>query len=376
MLVIQHNCRKSYAITIAAFETGLTLKAAFICLQEPYNGIYSFSHPGYEIRWPEKGKNSEKRVLIAVKKDLLNKIITESRSDLINHPYFLAIDVWELHPQSQRKLRKTRLINCYDNRIGPNTTYQDETNFNRRAIEDVNWNQLIQGRTIIFGDFNAHSPIWNPLISTRIEAGPLEHIIENFDLILNNEPGAITRPNSRNNNSIIDLTFTSTSMGLLNSWLIEEEYTTSSDHELIVFDWLDLEINQQKSKNRDITGWNIDNLLEDEKQLELAYSFWKENSINRPLIDDLSTNGDLEEEATFLEEMLTKTLNKYAKSTRITAYSKRWWNSKIKEARTKFSQARRELKLGPKSHLSSLKDKLKAARNNYYIMIRKEKRKY
>ena len=60
-------------------------------------GIYSFSHPGYEIKWPEKGKNHEKRVLTIVKKDLLTKIIIESRSDLVNHPYFLALDVWELH---------------------------------------------------------------------------------------------------------------------------------------------------------------------------------------------------------------------------------------------------------------------------------------
>ena len=138
MLVIQYNCRKLYPITIAAFETGLTLKAAFICLQEPYNGIYSFSHPGYEIRWPEKGKNSEKRVLIAIRKDLLTKIITESRSNLVNHPYFLVIDVWELHPQSKHKMRKTRLINCYDNRIGLNTTYQGDIDSNRRAIEDIN----------------------------------------------------------------------------------------------------------------------------------------------------------------------------------------------------------------------------------------------
>ena len=114
-------------------------------------------------------------------------------------------------------MRKTRLINCYDNKIGPNTTYNNEIDSNRRAISDVNWESLIQGRAIIFGDFNAHSPMWNPLISTRTEASPLEYIVENFDLILNNEPGAITRSNARNNKSIIDLTFTTTSIRLLNS---------------------------------------------------------------------------------------------------------------------------------------------------------------
>ena len=96
MLVIQHNCRQAYPITIAAFETGLKLNAAFICLQEPYVGINSFSHPGYEIKLPEKGENKEKRVLIAIRKDLLTKVITEARSDLVNHPYVLALDIWDL----------------------------------------------------------------------------------------------------------------------------------------------------------------------------------------------------------------------------------------------------------------------------------------
>jgi hypothetical protein len=83
----------------------------------------------------------------------------------------------------------------------------------------------------------------------------LEAIIDKFDLILHNKPGAITRSNSRDNNSIIDLTFTTTSIRLLNSWLIEEEYTTPFNHELIVFDWSDIESNQSKTpQNQDITG--------------------------------------------------------------------------------------------------------------------------
>ena len=106
-------------------------------------GKYSFSHPEYEIKWPEKGENKQKRVLIAIKKDLLTKIIIKRRSDLVNHPYFLALDVWELHPQSRQKRRKTRLINYYDNRIGPNTTYVDNLDSNRRAIQDINWEPLI-----------------------------------------------------------------------------------------------------------------------------------------------------------------------------------------------------------------------------------------
>jgi Reverse transcriptase (RNA-dependent DNA polymerase)/Endonuclease-reverse transcriptase len=375
MLVIQHNCRQAYPITIAAFETGLALNAAFICLQEPYVGVYTFSHPGYEIKWPEKGEKKEKRVLIAIRKDLLTKVITETRSDLVNHPYVLALDIWDLQSNTQKKARRTRLINCYDNRIGPNTTYHGDIDSNRRAIDDINWDNLIQGRAILLGDFNAHSPYWNPLMDRRKDADSLEAIIDKFDLILNNEPGAITRPNSRENNSIIDLTFTTTSIGLLNSWLIEEEYTTPSDHELIVFDWQDMELYQAKtSHSQDITGWDIDKLLKNEKRLELATIHWQETAINRSLIDDLSNKEDLENEASWIEETLIDTLNLYAKPLRITAYSKRWWNSTVEKARLKYAQAKRRLKNSLDRGSSQLKRELKLARNNYYYIVRKEKR--
>ena len=75
----------------------------------------------------------------------------------------------------------------------------------------------------MLGDFNAHSPVWNPLISRRKDAGPLEQLIEEYNLILNNEPGAITRlgkkkgPNKGPSigGSIIDLTFTTVEAGPL-----------------------------------------------------------------------------------------------------------------------------------------------------------------
>ena len=172
----------------------------------------------------------------------------------------MTLDVWELHSKSKKKMRKTHLINCYDNRIGPNTTYLEDLNSNKRFIQDIDWNQLIQGQIILLSDFNAYSSIWNPLISTKIDAGPLKEIIKKYDLILNNESGVITRPNARRNQSIIDLTFTSIAIGLLNSWIIEEEFSIPSDHELIVFEWTDLELNQFKNENQETIDWNIQKL--------------------------------------------------------------------------------------------------------------------
>ena len=80
----------------------------------------------------------------------------------------------------------------------------------------------------------------------------MENIIENYDLILNNEPGVLTRLNNGNNKSIIDLTFTTTEIGLLKSWSIDKENSTPSDHKLIVFKWLDLNLEKIKSVKENI----------------------------------------------------------------------------------------------------------------------------
>jgi hypothetical protein len=89
------------------------------------------------------------------------------------------------------------------------------------------------------------------------------------------------------------------------------------------------------------------------------------------IIDNFSTKEDIEEEVRWIENTLTKVLNTHAKPLYISAFSKRWWNDKVKEARLKYSRRRREYK----SQRNSLGlEKLKAARNNYYYIVRKEKR--
>ena len=50
----------------------------------------------------------------------------------------MTLDVWKLYLKSKKKMRKTRLINYYDNRIGLNITYLEELDSNKRVIKDVN----------------------------------------------------------------------------------------------------------------------------------------------------------------------------------------------------------------------------------------------
>lgn len=49
---------------------------------------------------------------------------------------------------------------------------------------------------LFLGDLNAHSPTWNPHCQRKKNAKPLKHLIEKFDLLINNESGRAARPAS------------------------------------------------------------------------------------------------------------------------------------------------------------------------------------
>ena len=59
-------------------------------------------------------------------------------------------------------------------------------------------------RVLIVGDMNAYSPIWNPHYRQNINVGPLEELIESYELIVNNDTDFPTRSSSLGI-SIIDL---------------------------------------------------------------------------------------------------------------------------------------------------------------------------
>ncbi len=236
MLVIQQNCGKGYECTISALEAGLGLDAAIVCIQEPFLGNRYISHSGFNLYWPsETDSRKDMRVLTAVRKDIISRVIVENRTNLISHPYCMALDIKEPHPKSGKFLRKTRIVNLYDNKVGRGQLWEGLTNSIRRVIQDIPWNLVIRGRVLIVGDMNAHSPMWNPRYHQRQNAGPLEELIETYELLVNNNTDFPTRPASRGV-FIIDLALTSSDLGLLRVWEIPEEYPSLSDHELILLE--------------------------------------------------------------------------------------------------------------------------------------------
>ena len=135
MLVAQQNYRKGYKCTISAHEVGLGLDAAVVCIQEPFLGNRNISHSGFSLYWPFGTDNcKDMRVLTAVRKDILNKVITDNRTDLVSHLYCLVLDFKELHPVTRKVVRKTRVVNLYDNKVARGQVWQRSSSIVRRAI--------------------------------------------------------------------------------------------------------------------------------------------------------------------------------------------------------------------------------------------------
>lgn len=95
MLVIQHNCGREYKSTIASLEIAINIKAHIVCLQKLFIKNRNITHSAFNLYWLGKLK-TEARILTAVKKWLVNKIIVENKTDLIDHPYFLALDIRDM----------------------------------------------------------------------------------------------------------------------------------------------------------------------------------------------------------------------------------------------------------------------------------------
>ena len=239
MLVVQNNCAKGYENTITVLQNALDMGAGIACIQEPFIGARDIQHNGFSLHWLG-GERKDVRIFTAIRKDLVNRVVVEKRSDLIDHSYIMVLDVRDLDRETQLPIRATRIVNVYNQVIGRGRTYKGGSKRRRRAIEDVNWNQVITERTIFISDFNTHSPMWNPVHQPTTRARTLEELLTQFELMTINELGVTTRRSSENM-SIIDLTITSPSMGDSMTWNISDsKYLSMSNHKLIIVKWEDL----------------------------------------------------------------------------------------------------------------------------------------
>lgn len=109
MLIIQYNCKQKYESIVMVLEIALNIGARIVILKEPFIGIQELAHSAFNFYWPQ-GDRATMRVITAVRKDLLDKIVVEHRTDLINHPYFIFIKIWELDQQFKRQKRELKYL--------------------------------------------------------------------------------------------------------------------------------------------------------------------------------------------------------------------------------------------------------------------------
>lgn len=158
MRILQLKRNHSHDIYIAVFERAKKVDADLVCLQEPYVGRGVTSHPAYEIRWGMIGERKQQQVVIEILVTPQNRIIVEARTDIINHSYIQALNIWELEERRGKKKSSMGVLNVYDNHLQTDQAWTAVgSNTRRRALVDMDWDNIIRGRVVVMGDFNAHS---------------------------------------------------------------------------------------------------------------------------------------------------------------------------------------------------------------------------
>lgn len=167
----------------------------------------------------------------------------------------------------------------------------------------------MEGMVIMLGNFNTQSPKWNVYCNETRHAAGLEALVERYYLILNNKLERATRPKQRNTTSIINLTFNNPEIGALNDWIINEELSTPSDHEVIVHDLANLnETVGGMRTSQDVMELSIKSLSG--KNKKETSSDWHQEAAWRSRMGEESSREDSEREVQWIVSTLTETLDK------------------------------------------------------------------
>ena len=97
-----------------ALKTAFSIKARIVIIQEPFIGSRKLCHSGLNFYCPKREKK-DIRVMTAIRKDFVDKIMVDYRTDIIDYPYFMLLEICKLNIYSKRPERKTQGINIYDN---------------------------------------------------------------------------------------------------------------------------------------------------------------------------------------------------------------------------------------------------------------------
>jgi hypothetical protein len=179
-----------------------------------------------------------------------------------------------------------RVVNVYDQQEkGRNTA--------TRPARMVNWNIIMNDKTIVWGDFNSPSQRWHPNCRRERDATFWKDWSENFLMQLGND-GQCMREGSNGSKSVIDLTWSSPLESPLGLWRLANDHEeTCSDHRVIIWESKrDPTTNTLPSNVGERIRWDIHRMREDNK--DEAELVWLTASETRPTLDDFSFCEDIE----------------------------------------------------------------------------------
>jgi hypothetical protein len=195
----------------------------------------------------------------------------------------------------------TWIVNVYDQR---------DTQSGERQAQKVNWQTVIpQGGTVLTGDFNAHSSRWDPRCCAQRNAPFWEGVSDENGLEIGND-GRSTHYWTREDHegeSVIDLTLTNR---LIMRWtILEDDHATGSDHEVI--EWEVEADGQEEPDHERVVGWNLAGMTEED--LEAAEELLRELAKERAYMGAECTADEVEHEAVWCQEAMSRVLNATAK---------------------------------------------------------------
>jgi len=160
-----------------------------------------------------------------------------------------------------------------------------------------------------------------------------------------------THSNTRNgqtSGSLIDFLINKTSIA--DRLETSTGLTTTSDH-AVVCAQLRWDAREGVEVSRKVTGWDIDGLKskEEEENYKKAQKEWKDNSSKRPVLDEKSSEEDLQKEAEWIQRNFVNHLNRCCNKIKVCVISKRWWTAEIAENRKILGWIKRARKKGEAS---------------------------
>lgn len=240
---------------------------------------------------------------------------------------------------------------------------------NHMAIKWIAENKaLFPALDFMAGDFNCHSPIWNPRVMRNNHvANTLCETAQDLGLevsiILSNEesndPTSPSNPawvpthfpyNSDNQPTVIDLVFIPLEREVGHAHTVREDLMEASDHVSLFY--------TLKTPHMEFVNTKLTMPMDSHQEL----SFIKELSENMRQLDisELNTANRLDEVVYNLGNAITSMWESNAKPSKICSRSKTWWNTKCTEAIRTFRAGRR------RDNYCRYKATMKEAKYNFF----------